>query len=158
MEFGRLLEKIGIVDDPMLIDKVFFVFDEDGGGSIGLKELGIGLEMMKNNKFEEKLDTFFDLCDEDNTGTIDKKEFYSMLRLNATTSYEDRERLKFYVNQIFNKKDDINGATGPNTKKALMSLSPTAGFTKSQTTKSAIARRGLTREELKEACKVNPQI
>lgn len=58
--------------------------------------------MLKNNTFEEKLDTFFDLCDEDSSGTIDKKEFYNLLRLNATTSYEDRERLKFYVNQIFN--------------------------------------------------------
>lgn len=104
-EFRRLLEKVGLGEDQALIDRVFWVFDDDGGGYIGYKELGIGLEMLKNNTFEEKLDTFFDLCDEDNSGTIDKKEFYNLLRLNATTSYEDRERLKFYVNQIFNHFD-----------------------------------------------------
>jgi EF-hand domain pair len=96
---------VGLGEDKALIDRVFWVFDDDGGGYIGYKELGIGLEMLKNNTFEEKLDTFFDLCDEDNSGTIDKKEFYNLLRLNATTSYEDRERLKFYVNQIFNYFD-----------------------------------------------------
>jgi EF-hand domain pair len=97
-----LLDKVGLGEDEALIDRVFWVFDEDGGGYIGFKELGIGLEMLKDNTFDEKLDTFFDLCDEDNSGTIDKKEFYNLLRMNATTSYEDRERLKFYVNQIFN--------------------------------------------------------
>lgn len=101
-EFGRLLEKVGLGEDQMLIDKLFWVFDEDGSGNIGHKELAIGLEMLKDNTFEEKLDVFFDLCDEDGSGTIDKKEFYNLLRLNATTSYEDRDRLKFYVNQIFN--------------------------------------------------------
>jgi Ca2+-binding EF-hand superfamily protein len=97
-EFGRLMEKVGLGEDKMLIDKLFWVFDEDGSGNIGHKELGIGLEMLKDNTFEEKLDVFFDLCDEDNSGQIDKKEFYNLLRLNATTSYEDRDRLKFYVN------------------------------------------------------------
>jgi len=97
-EFGRLMEKVGLGEDKMLIDKLFWVFDEDGSGNIGHKELGIGLEMLKDNTFEEKLDVFFDLCDEDNSGSIDKKEFYNLLRLNATTSYEDRDRLKFFVN------------------------------------------------------------
>jgi EF-hand domain pair len=101
-EFGLLLEKVGLGEDQMLIDKLFWVFDEDGSGNIGHKELAIGLEMLKDNTFEEKLDVFFDLCDEDGSGTIDKKSFYNLLRLNATTSYEDRDRLKFYVNQIFN--------------------------------------------------------
>lgn len=101
-EFGRLLEKVGLGEDQMLIDKLFWVFDEDGSGNIGHKELAIGLEMLKDNTFQDKLEVFFDLCDEDGSGTISKKEFYNLLRLNATTSYEDRDRLKFYVNQIFN--------------------------------------------------------
>lgn len=67
-EFGRLMEKVGLGEDKMLIDKLFWVFDEDGSGNIGHKELGIGLEMLKDNTFEDKLDVFFDLCDEDNSG------------------------------------------------------------------------------------------
>ena len=41
---------------------------------------------------------------EDNSGTIDKKEFYTLLRLNVT-DYEDRNRLKTYVNEIFQHYD-----------------------------------------------------
>lgn len=99
-EFGRLLAKVGLGSDTVLIDKIFWIFDEDGSGDIDHKELGVGLELLKNNTFEEKLDKFFDLCDEDNSGTIDKKEFYTLLRLNVT-DYEDRNRLKTYVNEIF---------------------------------------------------------
>lgn len=93
-----MLEKVGLGEDHQLIGKLFWIFDEDGSGYIGHKELSIGLEMLKDNTFEEKLETFFDLCDEDKSGTIDKKEFYDLLKLNATTSYDDRETLKLYVN------------------------------------------------------------
>eukprot|EP00347_Sterkiella_histriomuscorum_P002978 403366069 len=103
-EFGRLLIKVGLGADTVLIDKIFWIFDEDGSGDIDHKELGVGLELLKNNTFEEKLDKFFDLCDEDNSGTIDKKEFYTLLRLNVT-DYEDRNRLKTYVNEIFQQFD-----------------------------------------------------
>lgn len=50
-EFGRLLEKVGLGEDQMLIDKLFWVFDEDGSDNIGYKELAIGLEMLKDNTF-----------------------------------------------------------------------------------------------------------
>ena len=99
-EFGRLLAKVGLGDDQNLIDKIFWIFDEDGSGDIDHKELGVGLELMKNNTFEEKLERFIDLCDEDNSGTIDKKEFYNLLRINVA-DYEDRNRLRTYVNEIF---------------------------------------------------------
>jgi Ca2+-binding EF-hand superfamily protein len=95
-----LLSKVGLGHDKVLIDKIFWIFDEDGSGDIDAKELGVGLELLKNNTFEEKLNKFFDLCDEDNSGTIDKKEFYTLLRLNVT-DYEDRNKLKSYVNEIF---------------------------------------------------------
>ena len=96
------MEMVGIGDDKTLIDRVFWVFDEEGKGRIGFRELGIGLEMLNSNTFEDKLDTFFDLCDEDNSDTIDKKEFYNLLRITIATSYEDREKIKELVNQVFN--------------------------------------------------------
>ena len=99
-----LLSKVGLGHDKVLIDKIFWIFDEDGSGDIDHKELGVGLELLKNNTFEEKLDKFFDLCDEDNSGTIDKKEFYTLLRLNVT-DYEDRNKLRSYVNEIFQQFD-----------------------------------------------------
>lgn len=99
-----LLKKVGLGHDQILIDKIFWIFDEDGSGDIDHKELGVGLELLKSNTFEEKLDVFFDLCDENNSGTIDKKEFYTMLRLNVT-DYEDRDKLKTYVTEIFKEYD-----------------------------------------------------
>jgi Ca2+-binding EF-hand superfamily protein len=97
-EFGRLLAKVGISGDELLIDRVFWVFDEDDSGRIGFRELGIGLEMLNTNSYEDKLDTFFYLCDEDNSNTIDKKEFYNLLRITLATSYEERGRIKDLVN------------------------------------------------------------
>ena len=95
-----LLSKVGLGNDKVLTDKLFWIFDEDGSGDIDHKELGVGLELLKNNTFEDKLDKFFDLCDDDKSGTIDKKEFYTLLRLNVT-DYEDRSRLRAYVTEIF---------------------------------------------------------
>ena len=91
---------MGLGHDKVLIDKIFWIFDEDGSGDIDHRELGVGLEMLRNNTLDEKLDKFFELCDEDNSGTINKKEFYTLLKLNVT-SYEDRNRLKTYVKEIF---------------------------------------------------------
>lgn len=95
---------MGLGHDKHLADKIFWIFDEDGSGDVDHKELGVGLEILKNNTFEQKLDKFFDLCDEDYSGTIDKKEFYTLLRLNVT-EYEDRIKLKSYVNEIFTTFD-----------------------------------------------------
>ena len=68
--------------------------------------MGVGLELLKNNSIEEKLDKFFDLCDEDGSGTISKKEFYTLLKLNVT-DYEDRSNLKTYVSEIFKEFDKV---------------------------------------------------
>ena len=96
-----MLAKVGISGDQQLIDRVFWVFDEDDTGTIAFRELGIGLEMLNSSSFEEKLEIFFDLCDEDNSNTIDKKEFYNLMRITLATSYEDRGKLKDLVNQVF---------------------------------------------------------
>ena len=63
-----------------LIDKLFWVFDNDGNGEIDHKELIAGFEMLKQNTLEEKLNMFFELCDKNNSGTIDKKEFYEVIK------------------------------------------------------------------------------
>lgn len=71
------------------------------------KELAIGLEMMSDSTYEERIGKFFDLCDDDGSGSIDRKEFYSLLKLNLN-DYEDKKRLKVYVKEIF-KEYDIDG-------------------------------------------------
>jgi len=95
-----LLKKVGLGSDKVLIDKIFWIFDDDDSGDIDHKELGVGLELLKNTTFEEKLSKFFDLCDDDNSGTIDKKEFYNMMRLNVTEG-DDRNKLKTYISKMY---------------------------------------------------------
>mmetsp|Transcript_17144 Transcript_17144/g.16364 ORF Transcript_17144/g.16364 Transcript_17144/m.16364 type:complete len:117 (-) Transcript_17144:159-509(-) len=100
---------IGLGTDRNLIDKLFWIFDDDGNGEVDHKELAVGLEMLKENTFADKLDRFFEICDEDNSGTIDKKEFYNLLKL-SLIDYEDRTSLRGFVNEIFQMVDkDGNG-------------------------------------------------
>ena len=88
-EFTRLFNRIGL-DDTTLINKVFWIFDEDGSGDVDHKELAIGLEMLSQSTYQEKIGKFFDLCDDDGSGSINKKEFYSLLKLNLN-DYEDKK-------------------------------------------------------------------
>ena len=48
---------IGLGTDKNLIDKLFWIFDDDGNGEVDHKELAVGLEMLKENTFEDKLDS-----------------------------------------------------------------------------------------------------
>ena len=102
-EFARLFNRIGL-DDSTLINKVFWIFDEDGSGDVDHKELAIGLEMLSQSTYQEKIGKFFDLCDDDGSGSINKKEFYSLLKLNLN-DYEDKKRLKDYIKDIFKEYD-----------------------------------------------------
>ena len=56
-EFTKLLEMIGLGTDKTLIDKLFWIFDDDGNGEVDHKELAVGLEMLKENTFSDKLDS-----------------------------------------------------------------------------------------------------
>lgn len=56
-EFAKLLDMIGLGTDKNLIDKLFWIFDDDGNGEVDHKELAVGLEMLKENTFADKLDS-----------------------------------------------------------------------------------------------------
>eukprot|EP00347_Sterkiella_histriomuscorum_P010425 403376350 len=115
-EFARLLSMIGLGTDKNLIEKLFWIFDDDGNGEVDHKELAVGLEMLKENTFADKLDRFFDICDEDNSGTIDKKEFYNLLKL-SMVNYEDVSSLKSLVGKLFAMVD--KRGTGEITKQEM---------------------------------------
>ena len=127
-EFAKLLGMIGLGTDRQLIEKLFWIFDDDGNGEVDHKELAVGLEMLKENTFVDKIDSmaiygfntviigFFDICDEDNSGTIDKKEFYNLLKL-SMVNYEDVSSLKALVKKLFAMVD--RRGTGEITKYAL---------------------------------------
>ena len=64
--------------DPHLTEKLFYIFDEDGSGTVDYKELIIGLEVFKEDSIEDKMKgtilklsiVFFDLCDVDGSGEV----------------------------------------------------------------------------------------
>lgn len=46
---------VGMGSDINLLDKLFYVFDEDSNGTVDYKELIIGLEIFKEDSIEEKI-------------------------------------------------------------------------------------------------------
>ncbi len=56
-EFAKLLGMIGLGTDKQLIEKLFWIFDDDGNGEVDHKELAVGLEMLKENTFADKIDS-----------------------------------------------------------------------------------------------------
>ena len=71
---------MGLGTDPHLTEKLFYIFDEDGSGTVDYKELIIGLEVFKEDSIEDKMKgisnfsiykiVFFDLCDVDGSGEV----------------------------------------------------------------------------------------
>ena len=49
------MKENGITHDDELINKLFWVFDEDDSGDIDYKEMAFGLEMFRESPFENKL-------------------------------------------------------------------------------------------------------
>ncbi|CAD8047041.1 unnamed protein product [Paramecium sonneborni] len=99
-DFYELMVAVGMGSDINLLDKLFYVFDEDSNGTVDYKELIIGLEIFKEDSIEEKIKVFFDICDADGNGSITEKELYDVLKTNIV-AFHDRIKLKKTIHQIF---------------------------------------------------------
>lgn len=107
--FEDLMTSLGLGTDKTLVERLFWVFDEDGDGKIEPKEIMVGLEMFRETNFKEKLEVFFDICDEDGSGDIDEEEFFNVLKL-CVTSAKERKLLKDSLHDLFIAIDeDGNG-------------------------------------------------
>ena len=100
-EFGNLMQNNKITNDPELIKKLFWIFDEDGDNDLKYAEIASGIEMFRDTTPEEKVKVFFRLCDADHSNSISKKEFYTMLKRNIINK-DDIRSLKKSVEKIFN--------------------------------------------------------
>jgi Ca2+-binding EF-hand superfamily protein len=108
-EFAKLMKINGITSDMGLINKLFWVFDEDGDQHLQFKEIAFGIEMFRESPIETKLKAFFDLCDVDNSGSISKVEFMNLLRKNIINN-DEKLSMKQVVDRIFScVKLDKNG-------------------------------------------------
>jgi Ca2+-binding EF-hand superfamily protein len=99
-EFYKLMVTNGISSDTEIINKLFWIFDENGDNRIKIKELALGLELFTESPLEKKLKVFFDLCDEDNSGLISKNELLTILR-NNLINHEEKAGVKNIIDRIF---------------------------------------------------------
>lgn len=99
-EFTRILISNKITNDLDLINKIFWVFDEDGDNELTYQEIAFGIEIFKNSPAEQKLKALFDLCDVDHSGTISKTEFFNLLRKNIINN-DEKSSMKHVVDKIF---------------------------------------------------------
>ena len=107
--FQYVLMSSGLCSDKTLIDRLFWVFDENANGKIEPKEVMVGLELFRESTFQEKLEVFFDICDEDGSGDIDEEEFFNVLKL-CVSSAKERKILKDSLHELFVAIDeDGNG-------------------------------------------------
>ena len=103
-DFSKLIITNGITNDQDLINKLFWIFDENGDGDLKYSEIAFGIEMFRDSSMEQKLKSFFDLCDEDGSGTISKIEFTNLFKKNLINS-DERIGIKAAVDKIFASVD-----------------------------------------------------
>jgi len=53
--FGDIMVEFGITMDKELINKLFWLFDEDSSGDVDLKEIAFGIENFLENSLDNKL-------------------------------------------------------------------------------------------------------
>jgi len=109
-EFSQVLGIIGLGGDKKLVERLFWVFDDEGNESVDYKELVVGLEMFKDTPLDDKLMVFFDLCDLDGTGLVDELDLYNVLKANIT-SFDDRAAIKQSVKELYNEFDPEGNGT-----------------------------------------------
>ena len=81
-DFSTLMQNNLITNDPELIQKLFWILDENGDNNLKYDEIVSGIEMFRDTSPEEKIKIFFRLCDTDKSNTVTREEFYNMLKRN----------------------------------------------------------------------------
>lgn len=99
-QFYELMRVNGISNNSNLINKLFWVFDENGDEKLKMYELALGLEMFRDSSPEEKIRTYFDLCDKDHSGSISKGEFLKMMRNNLVNN-DEKNILRQIIDGIY---------------------------------------------------------
>ncbi len=88
--------------DLPLIEKIFWVFDEDGSGDIKYEELAFGFVMFKKtSNMEDKIRVLLEICDFQKKGSINKLQLFELLKKNIINT-EEKVELKHIINKIFN--------------------------------------------------------
>ena len=100
-EFSSMLKSYGVCNEDSLINKLFWIFDDDSCGDLKYEELAFGIEMFnENTSKKDKLKNFFEVCDADGSGSISQFEFMELLKKNLIKS-NDKADMNTMVDKIF---------------------------------------------------------
>jgi Ca2+-binding EF-hand superfamily protein len=138
--FEDIMSSLGPGTDKSLVDRMFWVFDENGDGKIEPREIMVGLEMFRETSFKEKLEVFFNICDDDGSGDIDEEEFYNVLKLCVNT-VKERKMLRESLHELFVAIDE-NG-NGVLTKEEIIKAADASEAVKSIIEKSIMTCHGV---------------
>lgn len=106
----RIMQSLGLEPDRAFLERLFWVFDENGNGLIEPKEVMLGLEAFRTTSAQDKLELFFDICDVDGSGDIDQNEFYNLIKL-CIPHAQQREELKLNIHELFCLIDEDHNGT-----------------------------------------------
>ena len=109
-DFSSLLKNNNITKNPELIQKLFWVLDEDGDNDLTYKEIMMGMEIFRDTNPEQKVTNFFKLCSKGDSDKISKQNFKELLKRNIIDK-EDNDSLKKCIEKIFNKYGNNNELT-----------------------------------------------
>lgn len=67
-EFEDLVVSSGLGMDKAIIDKVFYIFDDNNLGSVDFKEVLVGIEVFRQNKFRSLINCMIEIADIEGKG------------------------------------------------------------------------------------------
>ena len=101
-DFSNILINNNITKNLDFINKLFWVFDEDGDNNLSFNDIIAGIEVFRLSSPKEKMKIFFNLCNKEKGDTIKKKDFYELLQ-KSIIDKNDLKDLKYCINNLFEK-------------------------------------------------------
>lgn len=86
-EFAEMLDFMGLTDAD-LARRLFELFENRNEGVVDLREMIMGIDVLREKRIDDRADTFFHLADLEDKGTVNEEELYNILKTNMDTREE----------------------------------------------------------------------
>jgi Ca2+-binding EF-hand superfamily protein len=86
-DFVDMFDLMGL-SDPDLARRLFELFENRNEGIVDLREMIMGMDVLREKRIDDRADTFFHLADVQEKGTVNEEELYNILKTNMDTRDE----------------------------------------------------------------------